>query len=342
MKLSIVVPLYNKEKYIDRCVQSLLAQDMSPSEYEIIIVDDGSTDSSGSIARNYEIKHSNIHLFRQKNGGAGAARNRGLEIAKGDFIYFLDADDYIATNVLKCLLELCELNKLEILGFNTKYTKDGSLIDSLTQNLQELNVQVKDGITFIAERGFRNEAWWYIIKKSFLMDTGIKFPEGRFIQDSIFTAGLLLRPNRISKVNFDVHRFVKVENSATTNREPTHLLKFIDDLVYAIEKFDVLIKGLNSSHVNYPKVVKVYKRKQQSFVFTIFIKAFRCRLLNLNDLKKILFKLKKLDVYPINRTLGGIGNSKTGPIYNMTIVPILNNKTFLFLGLRIMRLIQSR
>ncbi len=341
MKLSIVIPLYNKEKYIDRCLESLLAQDVSPSEYEIVIIDDGSTDSSCSIAQNYAEKHVNIHLFRQQNGGAGAARNRGLEVAKGDYIYFLDADDYIATNVLKCLLELSEVNKLEILAFNSKYVKDGSLPDSLTQNLQDFSIQAIDGMTYIAERGFRNEAWTYIIKKSFLMDTGIKFTEGRYLQDSIFTASLFLRTNRISKVNFDVHRFVQVENSATTNRDPTHLLKFIDDLVYAIEKFDVLIKSLNNSNVNYHKVVKVYKKKQQSFVFTLFIKAFMCPLLNFNDLKKILFKLKKMDTYPINPKIGGIGGSKTSLLYRITILPIINNKPFLFLALRIKRLISS-
>ena len=342
MKLSIVIPLYNKEKYIDRCLQSLLNQDLSSSEYEIIIVDDGSTDSSCSIARNYTEKHVNIHLFRQKNGGPGAARNNGLEAAKGDYIYFLDADDYIASNVLNCLLDLSELNKLEILGFNTKYVKDGSLPDSLTKNLQDLTVQVMDGMTYIAESSFRNEAWWYLVKKSFLMDTGIKFTEGRFMEDTIFTASLFLRINRISKANIDVHRWVQVENSATTNRDSAHLQKFIDDLVYAVEKFDTLIKSLNSSNVNYHKVVKVFKAKQDSFVFSIFIKAFRYPFLNFNDFKKILFKLKKLDVYPINPNRGGIASGKSRLIYKMTVVPVFNNKTLLFLSLRIMRLISSR
>jgi len=342
MKLSIVIPLYNKEKYIDRCLQSLLNQDLSSSEYEIIIVDDGSTDSSFAIAQKYADIHTNFHLYRQKNGGAGAARNKGLEVSKGDYIYFLDADDYIATNVLKCLLELAEVNKLEILGFNTMYINDGSLTDSLTQNLHDLPVQVMDGMTFIADRGFRNEAWWYIIKKSFLLDTGVKFTEGRYLQDSIFSANLILRTKRIDKVNMDVHRFVQVENSATTNKKPTHLLKFIDDIVYALGKFDELIKGLDSLNVNYHKVVKVYKSKQQSFVFTLFIKAFRCPIIDFNDLKKILFKLKKLDVYPINPKIGGIGGNKTSFIYTRIVVPIFNNKTLLFLSLRIKRLISSR
>ena len=86
MKLSIIIPVYNSEKYINNCLESLLAQEMLANEYEIIIVNDGSTDSSGLIVRNYTERHSNIHLFNQKNKGVGAARNRGIELAKGDYI----------------------------------------------------------------------------------------------------------------------------------------------------------------------------------------------------------------------------------------------------------------
>ena len=340
MKLSIIIPLYNKEKYIHRCLDSLIHQDISLNEYEIIIVDDGSTDSSYSIAKNYVEKHVHVHLFRQKNGGAGAARNKGLEKASGDYVYFLDADDYIAGNVLNCLVTLAEDNKLEILGFNTYYAEDGSLTDTSTENPYDLSVQVLDGISFIAERNFRNEAWWYIINKKFLVDLDIKFTEGRFLQDSIFTGSLLLKTNRMAKANFDVHRFVKVEGSATTNKKPAHLLKFIEDIVYAVEKFDALIKGLDSSHPNYQKVVKVYRAKQQSFVFSLLIKVFRCPLMKIKDLKKLLNKLNKLEVYPINRKIGGIGNNKTKLIYNLFFLPVLNNKTLLLITLRIKRLIR--
>lgn len=339
MKLSIVIPLYNKEKYIDRCLKSLINQDISPSEYEIIIVDDGSTDSSCTMAQNYTEKYANIHLFRQKNGGAGSARNKGLEVSKGTYIYFLDADDYIANNVFNRLFELAEQNDLEILGFNTKYINDGSLTDTLTENIQDLSIQVMDGLTYIDERDFRNEAWWYIIKKSFLLDTGIKFTEGKYLQDAIFTATLFLRTNRISKATFDVHRFVQVPNSATTNKNPEHLLKFINDSVYAIEKYDVLIKSIDRSINNYQNVVNRYKRKQQSFVFAIFIKAFRCPILKISQLKNILLKLNKLHVYPIDIKIGGIGNRKTRLIYNLTYVQIFNNKPLLFSSLKLKRLI---
>ena len=125
MKLTILISLYNKEKYIERCLKSLIEQDVSPNMYEIIIVDDGSKDSGGLIVQNYAKKHQNIKLISQLNQGASAARNRGLEAASGDYLYFLDADDYLNTNVLNYLLELGEQNDLEILEFNTKQIIEG-------------------------------------------------------------------------------------------------------------------------------------------------------------------------------------------------------------------------
>ncbi len=338
MKLSIVIPLYNKERYIDRCLKSVLAQDVSPNEYEIIIVDDGSTDTGSLIAQNYAEKHVNIQFFSQENAGPSAARNKGLETTKGDYVYFLDADDYLATNVLNCPLELCEQNNLDILQFNTKEIEEGSLPDLLPLKLEDRALQVMDGVTYIAEHGFRNEAWRYLIKKDFLTDSGIKFIEGTLYEDAIFTASLFLKANRISKANLDVHRYVVVQNSIATSRDPAHNLKFIHGMVYAVEKFHDLINGLNNSHVNYHRVVKRLKARQQSLVFALMIRTFKYRLLNYKDLKKILVKLNKLEAYPIDPKIGGIGTSK----YNRIFLQIFNNKVLLFLAIKITRLIPSR
>ena len=341
MKLSVVIPLYNKEKYIDRCLKSLIAQDVFQDEYEIIVINDGSKDSSEKIAQGYADKHTNIHMFSQQNQGLSATRNRGLEIATGDYLYFLDADDYLASNVLGNLLEICEQNNLDILGFSTNETQDGSLTHSNTSNnIQNYNINIVDGITHIGEYSYRNEVWWYFIKKAFLLDTGIKFIEGRYMEDSVFTTNLFVRANRVAKVKMDVHRFVKVENSIQTNTDYNHTLKFINDLVFAIEEIDVLVKNLDKSHKCYEKAVRDFKRKQQSYAFTLFIKAFRCPPLKFSTLNEILLKLKSIDAYPINLKIGGIGNRKTRLIYNMTFVPIFNNKNLLFLSLRIKRLLQ--
>ncbi len=344
MKLSILIPLYNKEKYIERCLKSLLDQDISPSEYEIIIVDDGSKDSSAQIVENYAEKNANIHLISQQNQGPSVARNRCLEAAKGNYLYFLDADDYLATNVLNCLFELCKQNNLEILEFNTKELEDGllpDLPDSSQQNPQELAIPSMDGITYISEHDFRNNVWLYLIKRSFLLDTGIKFLKDMYAyEDLIFTASVFLRSNRISKVNLDAHRYVKVEGSIVTSKDPKINLKFIHGMVKAVEELHVLIKNLNSSHENYPNVVNKLKARQQAVVFALIIRAFKYRLHNWKDLNLILAKMNKLEAYPIDPKIGRIGNGNL--IQNMIFVPIFNNKTCVFLSLRIRRLIAPR
>jgi len=167
------------------------------------------------------------------------------------------------------------------------------------------------------------------------LDTGIKFIEGRLAEDLIFTSNLFPKANRVARTKFDVHRFRKVENSIQTSTDDSHLLKFIHDFVWAIEELDLLIKNIDNSHNSFNKAVRHFKRKQQMVVFALFIKASRCNILRFDELKKILVRLNELGVYPIKGKFGGIGNSKTRLIYSLILVPILNNKTLLFLSLRI-------
>lgn len=342
MKLSVVIPLYNKEKYVERCLESLINQDILSNEYEIVIVDDGSKDSGATIVEKFAKKHNNINLIRQENQGPSAARNRGLEASNGKYIYFLDADDYLANNVFGTLLNLGEQNNLEILEFNTKHTTNAEAVDIVSKGPKNPHVQVLDGMTYVSTHGFRNEAWRYFVSKNLLQNADIKFIEGTLYEDAIFTASLFLNTERMAKVNIDVHRYVVVENSIVTSKDRSHNLKFIHGMVNAIEHFHGLIKRLDSSHSCYSKVVNRLKARQQSFVFALIIRTLKYRLLSFKELKEILTKLNKLDVYPINPKVGGIGNRKNRRIFNMTFVPIFNNKTCLYLGLGIMKLIPIR
>ena len=103
---SIIVPVYNVEKYIDKCISSILGQ--SISSFELIIVDDGSPDGSGSIAENYAKVDKRVKVIHQENAGVSSARNKGIEIATGEFITFVDADDYLAEDYLEYMLSLAE------------------------------------------------------------------------------------------------------------------------------------------------------------------------------------------------------------------------------------------
>lgn len=111
-RVSIIVPVYNVEKYINRCIDSILSQTFT--DFELILVDDGSPDKSGEICDEYAKKDKRIKVIHKKNGGLSDARNVGLEIAKGDFIGFVDSDDYIELDMYEKLLEACEENNSRI------------------------------------------------------------------------------------------------------------------------------------------------------------------------------------------------------------------------------------
>lgn len=114
MKLSIIVPVYNAEKYLHRCVDSLLAQDLNPEEYEIILVDDGSTDDSPKICDEYSEKYSQIKTIHKANGGVSSARNVALDVTKGEYICFVDSDDWIKKASFVSIISICERENLDI------------------------------------------------------------------------------------------------------------------------------------------------------------------------------------------------------------------------------------
>nr|WP_302853132.1 glycosyltransferase [Methanosphaera stadtmanae] len=102
-KVSIVIPVYNVEKYIERCLKSILNQTLD--SIEVIVIDDGSTDNSGKICDEFSTKYKNVKTFHKRNGGVSSARNLGISIAKGEYIGFVDPDDFIHVNMYKELYE---------------------------------------------------------------------------------------------------------------------------------------------------------------------------------------------------------------------------------------------
>ncbi|WP_396634871.1 glycosyltransferase [Maribacter sp. R86514] len=338
MKLSIIIPLYNKEKYIERCLQSLLDQGLSSSDYEIIIVDDGSKDSSVATVNNYVNKKNivNVKLISQINQGPSAARNNGLRIAEGDYLYFLDADDLLSKNALNVLLSLSKNKNLDILEFDTKDIEEGKLTDLPSINLEDIKnkcTSIMKGTDFITQNDLRNQAWRYLISRKFLLNTGILFLEDmRAYEDLIFTASVFLASTRTSKVDIDAHRYIKVAGSIVTSKKPKKNLEFILGMVKAVEELDKLIKNYDRSIPENKLVISKLKAKQQAVVYALIIRAFKYRL-NSNDLNKILDQMKTLNAYPIDPKLGGVGNNNLTE--KLVLLPIINNKTLLLLSLNI-------
>lgn len=212
MKLSIVIPMFNSELFIERCLDSILNQDIVQKDFEIIIINDGSKDNSLDIAKSLSKNFKNITILDQENKGQSAARNTGVAQSKGKYIWFIDSDDYLANNVLKMLLDVIESNNLDVLRFRIIKTDNLKLNQCRNINSISSEIRITDGPSHIAENDYHEGPCGYIINRSFLESTKITFIEGKIMEDMIFTAELFLNAKRMALLPLDVYRYVLILN----------------------------------------------------------------------------------------------------------------------------------
>jgi len=334
MRISIVIPCYNMQDYLPQCLDSIYRQDLEESEYEVIVVNDGSKDDTSVIAHEYAAEYSNITVIDKQNAGVGAARNTGLDRASAPYIYFLDPDDYLADKTLGSLLQVAEENDLDVLSFYSREVKKDGLNKSANLGKLKPSIEIRDGITQIAYRKFQNEIWWWLVKKSFLDQKGIRFIEGRWMEDAILTAQVFTAAGRIIHWPLDVHRYRILPTSAMRNKTPEHYNKVIFDNANAAEVFDGLIASLPTEHPKYEECRRRLKTRQQSFVFFLLVRLMKSDL-KLSEIKPLLKKFEPIQAYPLNDFLGPDYN---GFAYRI-LVYIFNRKDIIVPFMRLYRLI---
>ena len=230
VKVSVIVPIYNSEKYLKKCIDSLVNQTLADMEF--ILINDGSTDSSDSIINSYN--DSRIRYFKRTNHGIGATRNFGIDHASGEFIGFLDSDDYVESDMYEKLYNKCKNQNLDIVicdhyiecGNNKDVLKfidfDVTCLDDSPNLLLDINL-----------------APWNKIysKKIFSSDT--YYPVGVKYEDTPWVALIMSRASRIGKLNEPLYHYIVHDNSQTT---------VIDERVFDIFKItDLLFKDLGSN-----------------------------------------------------------------------------------------------
>lgn len=168
MKLSIVIPLYNKENYIEKCIKSILIN--KNKEFEVIIVDDGSTDNSGKICQKLIKEDNRLKYFYKRNGGCSSARNYGIKISKGEYIWFIDSDDCIKENAIDRILELLFKKECLILFGYQIICKNGNIIKRIPKKIEKLNDIYNQYLFF-------NSSCNKIYKKEIILENNIQFLE---------------------------------------------------------------------------------------------------------------------------------------------------------------------
>ena len=244
MKLSIIVPVYNVEAFLKKCVDSLLAQDLPKEDYEVILVDDGSTDSSGVLCDTLAAEHGNIRVIHQRNRGLSGARNAGIPAASGDYVLFVDSDDFLCPNVLGTLVGLMEAKELDILRFNYQNVNmEGAVFEpnKYVKPFVDYSDVVCDGETFLNERlGYACYAWQFLVKASLLQQEGNGFKEGIYFEDVEWTPRILLQAQRVASTDIIVYNYLFRTGSIARNTDHEKKRKAIRDKMTILEGFAAL------------------------------------------------------------------------------------------------------
>ena len=228
LRLSFIVPFYNAESYIEECIRSLYAQDIPQTEYEVICVDDCSLDNSVAVIEDWKLKVENLKLIRHtENKRQGGARNTGLREAKGRYVWFVDADDYIQPNCLKQLLEQAEKENLDVLRFYFSFEGDTSYVTKM------INTPVLTGSGAIFDYdtgeplGIRCcSACGQLIKRSYLEKKQILFEEYVQYEDDDYAYKVFAYAERVQWINIAPY-IVRNSRNSTTRRE-TDVRKILD------------------------------------------------------------------------------------------------------------------
>lgn len=213
-KISIIVPVYDVEKYINRCIESILAQTFM--DFELILVNDGSPDQCGKICDKYAENDTRIKVIHKKNGGLSDARNFGLEIAQGDFVGFVDSDDYIESDMYEKLLEACEEN-------NSKLAMCGRY-KVLGEELQPI-FSFKGHKIWESREAIENLLTWNNIDSSacdklFRRDLfeQIRFPVGKYNEDIYIMTQIIHQSEKIIHIGDAKYYYFHRPNSITTEK----------------------------------------------------------------------------------------------------------------------------
>ena len=290
MKLSIIVPIYNVAPYLRKCVDSLLAQDIS--DYEIILVDDGSPDECQQICDQYAEQYSNIKVIHQANAGLSAARNTGIAVAKGEYICFVDSDDYSEDNGLSTLMEQVEREQLDVLRFdyqNVRQTETGEY-EVFQPNKYPHQVdtcrEVVDGETYLDERmGYACYACQFVINRE-LTST---FTHGIHYEDTEWLPRMMLAAKRVNSTPIVVYNYLVRQGSITQAQgNKDKLRKNVNDLLFVIE-------SLSKQMTKHPSC-QWLRRMISSSAVGVLTRVAR---IFYNERREYIRRLREMETFPL-------------------------------------------
>lgn len=250
MLISLIIPVYNVEEYIERCLVSCIAQDLSSEEYEIIIINDGTQDNSVAIVEKYQkLYPCLIHFISQENQGLSAARNAGLSLAQGIYVWFIDSDDYIENNCLARIIASIRSSSFPDL-LQIQYRL---VYDDIFQNTDAdkfLVTGVITGCDVMRRGGLPNPAQFTLYRKQFLLDNNLSFVKGLLHEDTEFKPRVTYLAESIASFDMICYNYYQRKTGSITSRFTMKNAVNIVKVLNSLYDFSLSMPMVNQKYFN--------------------------------------------------------------------------------------------
>ena len=305
--LSIVVPAYNVERELKKCIESCLKQDIPQESYEIIIVNDGATDNTRQVATDIAAKHKSVSVINQKNMGLSGARNTGLKYANGKYVWFIDSDDYIKPNVLGNMIRQADDNDLDCLFFRLQRVFDDERFRSDVGDFECIQPSVTKN-TILSGReaviqGYNPSSVCAILfNMSFLRKYNFKFMLGIYHEDSEFTYRMIIKTKKVMFVTDAPYLYFTHDGTMTRSKSISSLIKNrVDDITVA-KSYLSLAKDLKDDR----KLSTIITHRAKSILFGLLWEAWLHRKeWGRNGINEaIICKMEESRLYPLRSPFG--------------------------------------
>lgn len=283
IKYSFIVPVYNTEKYLKKCLDSLVNQ--TYKDFEIIVVNDGSTDKSSSIISKYQKKYKNIIVINKENEGLSMARNRGVQKSSGKYIIFVDSDDYVSNKLLEEVdkkIDDSDILRFQIATEDEEYTKINEYHEEGFESMCGY-----DAFKYLSSYHFVEPAWCYVIRKNYYIENKFSFKKGVYHEDFGLIPYVIYKARKVKSIDFIGYYYIQRNGSIMNNNDYKKTVKKAFDMLEQYKTMRLFAKNINRKN-NLDDYFLSYISN------SVIVKA---RELKKDEKKVYINELKKLNVF---------------------------------------------
>ena len=292
MVYSIIIPIYNAAKYIERCLESVFGQNIEHNKFEIIVINDGSTDNGEKIAAEYSKGRNNIRIFTQENKGLGGARNTGIDNAIGEYIIFLDADDYLEENSLSLFSKKITesiFQDVDVFELSCNFVSEQKKV--IAKYAPNNTGVIFKGINYYLKERSISSVCNKIYRRSAVEN--LRFKERIYAEDSEFNSRAYFLFQKVCAFDVVIANFVQTTGSITRSKNKNTQSKYLYDTLNAFKSFQVFER--NHSNLT-SKEIEYFEKKYTLFTVTIFYLLYKYNMTS-SEALKIKAELKENNLY---------------------------------------------